>query len=272
MLPVRQMEIPPTVDVQGVPIAAVDLANAVDLVIENARQQRGGYFTFTGAHGIVSAKSDPDLRRALDQSSANFADGMPVAWSARRKLPFRREPHPGRVFGPDFMAAMFFRSAEHQLPSFLFGGGEGLAAQLSDRLTEEYSHADIAGTHTPPFRDLTDSELDELAGTIDQSAARLIWIGLSTPKQEKFAARLAPLLPGRLLFSVGAAFDILAGNARPAPPTVQDLGLEWAWRLVHEPRRLLSRYARIVPAFLWGEVRDCLGGRTSVRNTRRSIQ
>lgn len=244
------------VKVQGVAIAAVDLPAAVDHVIAAAQQQRGGYFTFTGAHGIVEAKSDHDLCAALEGASANFADGMPVAWSARRKMPAEQKNPPGRVFGPDFMAAMFFRSAEHQLPSFLCGGGEGLADQLAQRLTEAYPSASVVGTHTPPFRDITDSELRDLATTIEQSGARLIWVGLSTPKQEKFAARLAPLLPGRQLFTVGAAFDILAGKARSAPPVLQDLGLEWAWRLAREPRRLWPRYAKVVPRFLWGALID----------------
>jgi N-acetylglucosaminyldiphosphoundecaprenol N-acetyl-beta-D-mannosaminyltransferase len=250
------MEIPPSVDVQGVSIAALRLSAAVDRVIENAQQKRGAYFTFTSAHGIVAAKSDPELHKALGGASANFADGTPVVWSARRKMRADQKSQAGRVFGPEFMAAMFFRAPEHHLSSFLCGGGEGLAGQLADRLTEKYSSADIVGTHTPPFRDITEDELRDLASTIAQSEARLIWIGLSTPKQEKFAARLAPLLPGRQLFTVGAAFDILAGLAKAAPPAIQDLGFEWAWRLAHEPRRLLPRYARIVPRFLWGEFLD----------------
>lgn len=250
------MEIPPTIKVQGVPITAVDLPAAVDQVIESARQQRGGTFTFTGAHGIVEAMSDPELQAAFEAASANFADGMPVVWSARRKMPTEEKSQAGRVFGPDFMAAMFFRSGEHELPSFLCGGGEGLADQLADRLTDEYPSANIVGTHSPPFREITGEELRDLAAIIDRSGARLIWIGLSTPKQEKFAARLTPLLPGRLLFTVGAAFAILAGKAQSAPTAIQDLGLEWAWRLAREPRRLLGRYARVVPRFLIGALLD----------------
>ena len=252
------MEIPATVEVQDVAIAAIGLPASVDYVIDEAQQQqqRGGYFTFTGAHGIVEAKSDPELRIALEGATANFADGMPLVWSARRKMPAEQKCQPGRVFGPDFMAAMFCRSREHQLPSFLCGGGQGLADQLAQRLKEQYPTANIVGTHTPPFREITDAELRGLATTIEQSAARLVWIGLSTPKQEKFAARLAPLLPGRQLFTVGAAFDILAGKVRAAPPAIQDLGLEWAWRLAREPRRLLPRYAKVVPRFLWGAWRD----------------
>lgn len=247
------MEIP-TIDVQGIPVAAVGLREAIDRIVAAARQQEGGYFTFTGAHGIVEAKSDPGLREALCAATANFADGMPVAWSVGKAGKNRAS----RVFGPDFMQAMFFTASEHGLPSYLCGGGDGVVEKLAAELSRNHRRTEIVGTHTPPFRTITDDEIRDLATTIEASGARLVWIGLSTPKQEKLMTRLSPHLPDRLLLGVGAAFDIHAGLATPAPPHVQDLGLEWAWRLMREPRRLLPRYARVVPRFLLGALRDAL--------------
>lgn len=260
------------VKVQGIDITAVGLREAIDWVRGRCHRGEGGYFTFTGAHGVVEARRDPELRAALDGATANFADGMPVVWSARRRATLRASGtvgqigRIGRVYGPDFMEAVFASSTNCgpvPLGHYLCGGGDGVAGQLAERLKENFPRCEIAGTHCPPFRPLTDAERRQLIRDIDHSGANMVWLGLSTPKQEKLAADLATDLPGRQLFAVGAAFDIHAGLSRSAPTAVQDLGLEWLWRLRTEPRRLLPRYLRVVPGFLWGEIN---------RSWRRSVQ
>jgi N-acetylglucosaminyldiphosphoundecaprenol N-acetyl-beta-D-mannosaminyltransferase len=143
---------------------------------------------------------------------------------------------------------------EHSLATnqshFLFGAGEGVAPLLAERLTVRFPGLRVAGVETPPFRSLTDAELQSLANRISTSGADFVWIGLSTPKQERLMARLAPLLDRGVLLGVGAAFDMHAGLVRQAPRWVQRSGLEWAFRIVQEPRRLAGRYLRNNPRFL----------------------
>jgi len=241
------------VDVQGVPIAAIGLREAVDAICRAAADGEGGYFSFTGAHGIVAAQSDAELRDVLGAATANFTDGVPVLWGVRRR---RKATRAGRVFGPDFMEAIFHTPCAERKPlrHFLCGGRAG----VTDRLVENFAEADIVGTFTPPFRPLSAGEFAELVAEIERSRAQLIWVGLSTPKQERLAAQLSAALPDRLVFAVGAAFDIHAGLAQSAPPAIQDAGMEWAWRLLREPGRLFTRYASIVPHFILGEMRDFL--------------
>jgi len=243
----------PCVVVQGVPIAAIGLREAIDAICRAVDEGHGGYFSFTGAHGIVAAQHDAELRDILCAATANFTDGVPVLWGVRRRC---AGPRAGRVFGPDFMEAMLLahRPAARPLRHFLCGGREGVA----ERLSSNFPDADIVATFTPPFRPLIREEFADLVAEIERSEAQLIWVGLSTPKQERLAAGLSAALPDRLIFAVGAAFDIHAGLARSAPPAVQDLGMEWAWRLMREPGRLFTRYASIVPRFLLGECRDFL--------------
>ncbi len=243
----------PSVVVQGVPIAAVGLREAVDAICRAAESGEGGYFSFTGAHGVVSAQNDAELRGILGAATANFTDGVPVLWGVRRRCAATRA---GRVFGPDFMEAMLAvpcpDSTATRLRHFLCGGREGVA----ERISENFADAEIVGTHTPPFRALSGEEFADLVAEIERSQAQLIWIGLSTPRQERLAAQLSAALPGRLIFAVGAAFDIHAGLTQSAPPAIQDIGMEWAWRLMREPGRLFTRYASIVPRFICGELRD----------------
>ncbi len=245
----------PGVEVQGVPIAAVGLREAVDAICRAAQLGEGGYFSFTGAHGIVAAQRDAELRAILCAATANFTDGVPVLWGVRRRGAAAAS-RAGRVFGPDFMASMLLLPCPgtdaEPLRHFLCGGREG----VTERLAENFADAAIVGSFTPPFRPLSDGEFAALVAEIEASEAQLIWVGLSTPKQERLAAQLSAALPDRLIFAVGAAFDIHAGLAQSAPPAIQDIGMEWAWRLLREPGRLFSRYASIVPRFIRGELRD----------------
>jgi len=139
---------------------------------------------------------------------------------------------------------------------FFYGGKEGVAEQLRARLNSRFPDAEVAGIYCPPFRPLNSEEKSELQSQIEASNAHVIWIGLSTPKQEKFMAEWAPRLPGKILIGVGAAFDFHAGLIPSAPEKMQRAGLEWFYRLCTEPRRLWPRYSKIVPRFLWGAMRQ----------------
>ena len=148
------------------------------------------------------------------------------------------------------MLSVLERAAERGWTSFLYGGKEGVATLLAARLTEQFPALKIVGTYSPPFRELTKDEDDEVVRRINATGADLIWVGLSTPKQERWMAEHIGRVAAPVLLGVGAAFDFHAGLMPQAPNWMQRSGLEWAYRLGKEPRRLWRRYLRNNPAFL----------------------
>ena len=149
------------------------------------------------------------------------------------------------------MRAVCAAATAEGLRSFFYGGAPGVADQLAVRLQHDFPGLRCVGTWSPPFRPLTPEEEEEVAERINRSGADLVWVGLSTPKQERWMATLRDRLEAPALLGVGAAFDMHAGLLRQAPPWVQRHGLEWAFRLAVEPRRLWRRYLRNNPAFVW---------------------
>lgn len=250
------MNPPPSVNILGVPIAALNLPAARDRVLELAGQRVGGYICVTGAHGVIEAQDDPEFRRILCQSTFNTPDGMPNVWMGRHVCGHAAMD---RVYGPDLMREVIDHGQGRGVRHFFYGGNVGVADELRDRLLEAFPQAEIVGTYCPPFRPLNSGEETDLIRQIEASDPHLIWIGLSTPKQEKFMAAYQEKLPGRLMLGVGAAFDFHAGLVKSAPPRLQRAGLEWFYRLITEPKRLWPRYSRIVPRFLWGAVCQVLG-------------
>ena len=234
------------VNVLGVGISVLNERSALAAVGEALASRRGGYVCVTGVHGVMEAQSDDGFRAILNRAFLNTPDGMPMVWLGK----LAGHGDMGRVYGPDLMADVcgFTRDKKHT--HFLYGGAEGVARQLKQQLEEKFSDLKIVGTHTPPFRELTDSEEEDLVSRINELKPDILWVGLSTPKQEKFMARFVPRLPGVLMFGVGAAFDFHAGRVRQAPRWIQRSGFEWLFRLCTEPRRLWKRYLRNNPIFI----------------------
>lgn len=240
---------PPFINVLGVKIAALNLSAAREAVIDLARARTGGYIGITGAHGVVEAQDDPEFRQILNRSLFNTPDGMPVVWMGRF---FHGRETMDRVYGPDLMREVIDAGRETGLRHFFFGGKEGVAEMLREQLAGKFPGAVIAGTYCPPFRPLNELEESELIQRVNEADPHIIWIGLSTPKQERFMAAFQDKLPGRLMVGVGAAFDFHAGKLRSAPEFIQRAGLEWLFRLCAEPARLWPRYSRVVPRFITG--------------------
>jgi len=250
---------PPTsVNLLGVPIAALNLPAARDGVLDLAEERTGGYICITGAHGIVEAQDDPELRTILCRSHFNTPDGMPTVWVGKLR---DGQSAMDRVYGPDLMEAVIDTGQDRGVRHFLYGGKEGVADQLRDCLLERFPRAEIVGSYCPPFRPLNADEEAELVSQVEGCNPQIVWVGLSTPKQEKFMAAYQSVLPGRLMLGVGAAFDFHAGLVKKAPPRLQRAGLEWFYRLLTEPKRLWPRYSQIVPRFLWGATCQSLGWR-----------
>ena len=156
-----------------------------------------------------------------------------------------------RVYGPDLMLRVCAVSVEKGWSHFFYGASPRVAEELASRLSVRFPGLDVVGTHSPPFRPLKPSEIDATAEMINDSGASVVWVGLSSPKQERWMDLFRPLLNAQVLAGVGAAFDIHAGRVAQAPLWMQQLGLEWAFRLAVEPRRLWRRYLTSIPRFLW---------------------
>ena len=241
------------VNVLGVGISTLTLETAVNAVLEAIAGGRQGYVTVTGVHGVSECQRDPELLRIHNESLLSTPDGVPLTWMGR--FQGRSAAEMRRVYGPDLMLELFERGQSSGLRHFLFGGGAGVASKLAENLQQRFPQSQIVGIHTPPFRALDEQEQQQLVDELCSLQPHCFWVGLSTPKQERFMAdflaRHSAHLPKPLImFGVGAAFDFHAGLLPQAPAWMQRSGLEWLFRLRQEPRRLWRRYLRNNPLFL----------------------
>lgn len=234
-------------DVLGVEVSAVDLADSLDFGDRWIAAGKPGYVCVTGVHGVMEAQNDAVLRRILNGAAINLPDGMPMTWLGRLQG-FKRMD---RVFGPDFMAAMCKVSVERGYRNFFYGGEPDVAELLSETLQQRFPGLQVAGTYTPPFRPLTAEEEQDLLAQVRQAKPHIVWVGLSTPKQERFMAEFVERLHVPMLVGVGAAFDYHTGKIRDCPQWIKRAGLQWLHRLAQDPKRLWKRYLRNNPAFVW---------------------
>jgi N-acetylglucosaminyldiphosphoundecaprenol N-acetyl-beta-D-mannosaminyltransferase len=172
-------------------------------------------------------------------------DGMPLVWLSRLLGKHRTE----RVYGPDLMRKMTAVSSQRGYRQFYYGGSEGVAEKLKQVLVNAHPSLEVAGALCPPFRELTPEEDQAVVDAINAARPHIVWVGLSTPKQEFWMVEHLGRIAAPVMVGVGAAFDFLAGTKRQAPLWMQRNGLEWLFRLCSEPRRLWRRYAYIVPGF-----------------------
>lgn len=205
------------------------------------------YVTAAAVNLVMSAREEPATMAAVLGASLAVPDGQPLVW-ALRSLGHRRAT---RIYGPDLMAHFLAEAARAGIPVYLYGGRTPEALELlRARLLQRFPGLVIAGSWSPPFRELTAEEEREVCEQIDASGARVVWVGTGQPKQERWMLHMRPLLRAPVLVGVGAAFDFHAGLVRQAPPWMQRAGLEWLFRLSREPRRLWRRYARYNPRFV----------------------
>ena len=234
-------------NVLGVNVSVIDLDGAVEMADRWIAAENRGYICVTGVHGVMEAQSDPDLQHIFNHAFINTPDGMPMSWVGRLQGFSKMD----RVFGPDLMASLCQRSVERNYRNFLYGGEPGVAELLREKLENRFPGLQIVGTYTPPFRDLTCEEEEEIFGQLQTSKPHILWVGLSTPKQERFMARYIDRLQVPLLVGVGAAFDYHTGRINDCSDWIKRAGLQWLHRLIQDPRRLWKRYLKNNPAFLW---------------------
>lgn len=243
------------VSILGIPLYDRDIASAVEEVLRNCDlPPQNRRISATGAHGLIEAYKDPAFKQVLHNFHLNLPDGMPAVWVGRLKGAKQMK----RCYGPDFFAALMKASAHLPINHFFCGGKEGVAIQLKEACANTFNNHRVTGTYCPPFRPLSVSEMEALGQQIVSSGAHIVWVGLSTPKQEYFAQQLAQYTRTAYIITVGAAFDFHTGNVRQAPKWMQKAGLEWFFRLLMEPKRLYKRYFEIVPKFIWLNIKEFL--------------
>ena len=233
-------------NVLGVGVSALTLAQARDLVLGARNGVPLGYVCVTPVHAVDEARRDPAFRKILNESYLTTPDGMPMVWVGR--MQGYREM--SRVYGPDLMLALFELSEKRGFRHFFYGGANGAAEALRSQMQTRFPAAQVVGVYEPPFRPLTAPEQEDLARQIQASRPDIVWVGLSTPKQEKFMAEYLGKLDTTLMIGVGAAFDMHSGRLAQAPRWMQRSGLEWFYRLCREPRRLWKRYLTNNPLFV----------------------
>jgi N-acetylglucosaminyldiphosphoundecaprenol N-acetyl-beta-D-mannosaminyltransferase len=235
----------PRVSILGVRVSAVNMPVALATIRLWIVHRQPHFVTVTPAHAVMDAFNDPELRRIFNDSGLTTPDGMAIVWLLRLK----GHRQVTRVYGPDLMLETCRGGLERGYRHYLYGGAEGVAETLATALEARFPGLQVVGTHTPPFRDLTEEEDRAIIDRINDANPDLVWVGLSTPKQERWMAAHLGRLEAPVMVGVGAAFDFLSGRKPQAPRWMQRSGLEWLFRLATEPRRLWPRY-RQYPRFV----------------------
>jgi N-acetylglucosaminyldiphosphoundecaprenol N-acetyl-beta-D-mannosaminyltransferase len=246
--------------VLGVRVDALQISGVI-LRIEQWIEERGGcrYVAVTGMHGVTEAQHDPAFKQVLNAADLVVPDGMPLVWLGRlRGKKMRR-----RVYGPELMQAFCERTASKGYRHYFYGGAPGVAEQMAERFGRRFPGIVVVGTYSPPFRPLTPEEDGEIVAAINRAAPDVLWVGLSTPKQEYWMHAHRDRLRVPVVLGVGAAFDFNAGVKRQAPHWMREHGFEWLFRLAQEPHRLWRRYLIYGPQFVYYVCREAIRGRSS---------
>jgi N-acetylglucosaminyldiphosphoundecaprenol N-acetyl-beta-D-mannosaminyltransferase len=243
------------INVLGIGVSAVNMGIALDTIDRWIAEHQREYVCVSGVHGVMESQRDPELLRIHNAAGMVTPDGMPLVWLLKLGGIRRAD----RIYGPDLMLATFERAEARRYRHFLYGVTDDTIARLSANLTARYPGTVIAGSYAPPFRPLTAEEDAEVVRKINASGADIIWVGLSTPKQERWMATHRDRLEAPVLIGVGAAFDFHAGLKRQAPRFIQRSGFEWLFRMAIEPRRLWRRYLTNNPQFVLRVVSQLTG-------------
>jgi N-acetylglucosaminyldiphosphoundecaprenol N-acetyl-beta-D-mannosaminyltransferase len=208
-------------------------------------------------HGVSEAQRDPVFKTALATADLIVPDGMPLVWLGRLRG-FKSMKR--RVYGPELMET-FCRQTGNKYRHFFYGGAPGVADTLADVERERHG-IQVVGTYCPPFRPLTPDEETTIQTILEEAAPDVLWIGLSTPKQETWMYEHRDKISVPVMLGVGAAFDLNIGRLKQAPVWMRENGMEWLFRLLAEPRRLWRRYIINGSGFAWNVFLEVLGMKT----------
>lgn len=220
--------------------SSVTLASAeqvINQVGDLAHRRQSSYVCFANVHMLVESSFDAEFNEVLEQADIVAPDGLPVAVCMR----LFHAAHQGKVSGPDLMVSIFEYAARENLSVFFYGSTPEVLEQLNQRLAKDFPTLRVAGMISPPFRALTPSEDTEMVEAINRSGANIVLVGLGCPKQERWMSSHKGKISAVML-GVGAAFCFYAGTVKRAPVWLQNIGLEWFYRMLQEPNRLFKRY------------------------------
>lgn len=238
----------PSILILGVRIHLVHMDQVLDIIDDwIERREKCHYVVATQMHGIMEARRDSEFKTILNSADLFVPDGFSLAWAARlRRLKLRH-----RVPGPDLFLEGCKLAAERGYRVFFYGDTEETLRSLTSKFKDILPGLKIAGAHSPPFRQLTEEEDDQETMTINESGADIVWVGLGLPKQERWMFEHRDKLNAPVLVGVGAAFKFASGQVKRAPPWIGNLGFEWLWRFIQEPRRVWRRVLIDGPHFLF---------------------
>jgi N-acetylglucosaminyldiphosphoundecaprenol N-acetyl-beta-D-mannosaminyltransferase len=244
-------------EVLHIPLYDRGMDAALEHVLQTCRQEekKNRCVSATGAHGIIEAQKNPEFASLLRQFHMNLPDGKPAAVVGKLKGAKGMR----QITGPDFFRECMKATASTGITHFFCGGKEGVAEELKRACEENFQNFNVVGCYSPPFRTMNEEELKDLGKRITEVKTDILWIGLSTPKQEFFAQSLLPHMQVHFIPTVGAAFDFHSGRVREAPHFFKRIGMEWFYRLMSEPRRLWKRYFEIVPKFIFFNLMEFVG-------------
>jgi N-acetylglucosaminyldiphosphoundecaprenol N-acetyl-beta-D-mannosaminyltransferase len=243
-------------NILGVGVSVLNLSRTIEIInswINNGGQNK--YICVTGVHGIVESYRDEEIRKIHNNAGLVTPDGMPLVWLGRLKG-FHEI---SRVYGPDLLLSVCDNQSFSSHKHFFYGSSNSTLKLLIENLKTKYPKIQIAGFYSPPYRKLSEEENKQVIEIINTAEPDFLWIGLSTPKQEKWMAEHLDDIPGPVMIGVGAAFDFHAGVKKQAPDWMQDIGLEWFYRLISEPHRLWRRYLVNNPLFIMLIIGQLLG-------------
>jgi N-acetylglucosaminyldiphosphoundecaprenol N-acetyl-beta-D-mannosaminyltransferase len=246
----------PRANLLGVPVDAVDIEGAISVISSHLGSGDKGYVCAVGVHGILEALRKPVVADAFAASRLNVPDGTPTVWIGRLQG-FRTIDH---VTGPTLMREIFRRPEFSEYSHFFYGGKPGVADELASTVLRQFPWVRIAGTYTPPFTELSADQEQQIATAINACRPDIIWVGISTPRQELWMRHMLSHVHARLLFGVGAAFDFHTGHIRECPSWIKRAGFNWLHRLVQDPKRLWRRNVQNT-AFLWHIAMQLTGAR-----------
>lgn len=231
---------PPTVNIWGVPFSVMNFSQVLHHVDRLIAARAPGYFITANLNYNMLTARHPELVDVNRRASFIVCDGMPIVWWSA--LTGRRLPE--RIAGSELIYALAQWASLHGQRMFFLGGAPGVAAGAARKLQERYPGLNVVGTVSPPYRDWTPSEEEDLIRQIKEAQTDILLVALGQPKGELWLARNCERLGVPVCAQLGASFDFVAGGVARAPRWLQRLGLEWAYRLAQEPRRLAKRYAQ----------------------------
>lgn len=237
---------PDKVPIIGVPISVVSIESTLKFVHENFEQIRGEYICASNVHTTVMAYDNVDYWKVQNESVLSLPDGKPLSVIGKKRTGCIME----KVTGLSFMRHIFSDPRFSGKKHFFYGTQEDTLKIMIERIQKEFPQLNICGYKPSAFRELSDEEIIDLYETINESKADFIWVALGAPRQEILMHRLKGSVNG-IMCGVGGAFNILAGIVKNAPKWMQDMGLEWFFRLINEPKRLFRRYLVTNTKFIW---------------------